>query len=258
SFSTLVRAIEQGRLTFANIKKAARCALTDNAGELSLILISLAAQAVWHIPIAITAIQVLAVDVVAELFPITALGWDKPVGKLLRDYPRRLGDHIFSRSTVREFILFGLLAGTIAYANFLFFFVRAGLSPAYIDTASGLYAQATILAYITLVFCQFTNLLLVRADEQGRFFTSYLWSNRKLLIAFGISLACIGIIIYCPTVRPYFDAGPLSLADWLTALGGAAVYLGIRLLQRHTRKHSRAAVVRLHQAVHGDASSVRI
>lgn len=258
SFSTLVSAIKQGRLTFANIRKAARCALTDNAGELSIILVSLAGQALFHIPLAITAIQILAIDIVAEVSPITALGWDKAQRELMHDRPRRLSDHILNAATVREFIMFGLLAAVIAYGNFLFFFARQGLSPAYIDSTSSLYAQATILTYVTLVLCQFVNLMLVRADDRVRFFTRYLWSNKKLLIAFAISIFCIFNIIYNPLIQPYFHAGPLNLMDWLTAILGAAIYLAVRLIQRHSRKHTRHAVIKLHQEVHGKTSPARI
>jgi len=246
SFSTLVSAVEQGRLTYHNIVKAARCALTDNAGELLAILISLIGQSVFHIPLAITAVQILAIDVIAQMFPITALGWDGAQHKLMHDQPRRLSDHIINKKAVGEFIGFGLLSAALAYANFLFFFERRGLSPVHIDSTSTLYSRATILTYVTIVLCQFINLMLVRSDNHERFFTSYLWSNKKLLIAFAISFFCIANIIYNPWIHPYFHAGPLTWGDWLSALAVAIIYFSLRLLQRHTRKHSHAALLRDH------------
>jgi Ca2+-transporting ATPase len=258
SFNTLVGAIEQGRLTFANIRKAARCALTDNAGELFLILISLVVGAVFHIPMAITAIQILAIDVIAELFPITALGWDKAGHNLMKDTPRNLSDHIVNKSAVREFVGYGILSAVLAFGNFMFFFVREGLSPVFVDVTSQLYAEATILTYVTLVLCQFMNLLLVRADAHDRFFTGYLWSNKKLLAAFAISFFCIANIIYNPIIQPYFNAAPLDVVDWLTAVVVAGIYLTIRLAGRHSRKHTRHAVITLHREVHGPDSPVRI
>jgi Ca2+-transporting ATPase len=259
SFDTLVGAIEQGRLTFRNIKKAARCALTDNAGELLIILISLAMNALFHIPIAITAIQILAIDVIAEMFPITALGWDSASSKkLMHDKPRRLQDHIVNKSAVREFIGYGFLSAVLAYGNYLFFFERAGLSPRFIDTASPLYMQATILTYVTLVLCQFINLLLVRTDDNEPFFTSYLWSNKKLLGAFGISIFCILNLVYNPLIQPYVRAHALTAADWLTALTAAGIYLCVRLLVRGHPHHTREAVVALHHEVHGHDSPVKI
>jgi Ca2+-transporting ATPase len=260
SFDTLVGAIEQGRLTFANIKKAARCALTDNAGELILILISLAMNAIFHIPIAITAIQILAIDVIAEMFPITALGWDSASSrKLMHDKPRQLKDHIINAAAVREFLGYGFLSALLAYLNFLWFFDRQGLSPRYIDNGSHLYMQATILTYVTLVLCQFINLLLVRTDDSEPFFTKYLWSNKKLLIAFGISVFCILNLVYNPAIQPYVSAAALSWRDWLTAFLMAGIYLAIRLVVRIERKHySRHAIIQLHHEVHGHGSGAKI
>ncbi len=247
SFSTLVSAIEQGRLTFRNIVKAARCALTDNAGELFVVLISLAAQAIFHIPIAILAVQILAIDIIAELFPVTALGWDPAQGDLMHDRPRNLKDHIINRRAVGEFIGYGLLAASLAYGNFMFFFERHSLSAVQFDTHSTLYAQATILTYLTIVLCQFINLLLVRTSDREPFFTRYLWSNKKLLIAFAASMFCILNIIYNPWVQPYFHAHALTIVDWACALLAATVYLLVRLFHRYSKKHSRKAVLALHR-----------
>jgi Ca2+-transporting ATPase len=246
SFSTLVSAIEQGRLTYRNIHKAARCALTDNAGELFVILMSLAGQAIFHVPLAITAIQILAIDIVAEMFPITALGWDKAQRNLMHDQPRKLSDHIINKRAVTEFVVFGMLSASLAYLNFLFFFTRRGLSPQYIDPSSHLYAQATILTYVTIVLCQFVNLFLVRSDEHEKVFTSYLWSNKKLLFAFGLSFFLIANIIYNPLVSPYFHAQALSFVDILTAVAVAVIYFLVRMSQRHTRKHTRKQLFKDH------------
>lgn len=258
SFGTLVGAIEQGRLTFQNIKKAARCALTDNAGELFAILISLVLQATLHIPLAITVLQILAIDVIAEAFPITSLGWDKAQGRLMQEKPRRLNDHILNGETVREFIGYGLLAAILATINFLLFFIRRGTTPMHIDSLSSLYAQATTLTYVTLVLCQFLNLLMVRTAEHAKFFAPYLWSNKRLLFAFGLSLFCILNLIYNPLIQPYFKTGALRFDDWLMALVAAAIYLGVRLLQRHLHKHSRRVVLQLHRDIHGASSPAKV
>jgi len=245
SFATLITAIEQGRLTFRNIKKAARCALTDNMGELIVVLISLTATAIWGIPAAITAIQILAIDVIAQMFPITALGWDPAVHRLMLGAPRDPRDHIINRGTVTEFVSYGLLAAALAYGNYLLYFPRHHLSPLHLSTHTHPYLAASILTYVTIVFCQFMNLLLVRSQGQP-LFSRYLWSNKKLLAAFAISLFCILNIVYNPLIQPYFGSAGLTGWDWLMALAVAAVYTGIRLLHRHTRAHSRRALITTH------------
>ena len=246
SFATLVAAMEQGRLTFQNIRHAARCALTDNMSELMTVLISLAAAAVWHIPAAITAIEILSIDVVAQIFPITALGWDPAQRRLMHDHPRDPHDHILNRKTVLEFVGFGLLAATLAYANYLFYFQRHHISAEHLATGASPYLQATVLTYATLVLCQFMNLLLVRS--QNRLFSRYLWSNKKLLAAFAISAFCILNIVYNPVVQPYFGSAALGAQDWLTALLACSLYTAIRLFHLHTKTTSRKALIRKHGA----------
>jgi Ca2+-transporting ATPase len=246
SFNTLVSAIEQGRLTYRNITKAARSALTTNAAELGAVLIGLVFQVAFHIPIAITAIQILAIDVIAQIFPVTALGWDPAQHELMKEKPRNLRNHIINRRAVSQFLGYGLLSAALAYSNFLLFFTRRQMSPIYMNTASEVYHQATMLTYTTIVLCQFINLLLIRTDEREPFFSKYLWSNKKLLLAFGISFFCILVIMYCPFVQPYFSAGPLSIGDWGMALFAASIYLSVALFRRYDKKHTRKAVVALH------------
>jgi Ca2+-transporting ATPase len=250
SFDTLVGAIGEGRLTFKNIKKAARCALTDNAGELLTVLFGLLGLTLLHIQPAITAIQILAIDVVAQILPITALGWDQAQRKLMREKPRDLHDHIINRTAIRGFIGFGLLAAVLAYGNYLAFFTRHHLSSRYLDLSThataALYHQATTLTYLTLVLCLYVYLMFERADAHEKFFTSYLWSNRKLLLAFAVSFFLITTVIYNSHVQPYFSTGPLTLLDWLTALLCATLYTTVRLILRHTSKHKRAPVLKLH------------
>ena len=249
SFTTLVGAIEQGRLTYRNITKAARSALTTNAAELGAVLISLVGQIVFHVPVAITAIQILAIDVIAQIFPVTALGWDPAQRELMKEKPRNLNDHIINHRAVFEFLCYGALAAALAYGNFLLFFVRQHVSPIRINTSSELYQQATILTYTTIVLCQFMNLLFIRTDVREHFFSRYLWSNKKLLLAFGLSLICILNIMYNPYIRPYFSAGPLNIGDWGMAFLAAAIYTSISLFRRYDKRHTRKAVMELHRQV---------
>jgi Ca2+-transporting ATPase len=251
SFDALVGAIAQGRLTFQNIRKAARCALTTNSGELITVLAGLLGLAALNIEPAITPIQILAIDIVAQMLPVTALGWDKPLANLMHEKPRDLRDHIINRRAIGGFLGFGTLAAVLAYGNYLEFFMRHHLSPMYLEHTLPLYQQATTLTYLTLVLCLYVYLLFERADTHGKFFTAYLWSNKQLLAAFAGSFFLIGNIIYNPWLQPYFSTQKLDVADVFSALLCAAFYMLLRLSQRHTRKHSRRAVVELHHQVHG-------
>ena len=70
---------------------------------------------------------------------------------------------------------------------FLLFFARHHLSPVHLSTFNPLYSEATTLTYLTLVLCLYVYLLFERSDVHEKFFTGYLLSNTKLLIAFAVS-----------------------------------------------------------------------
>lgn len=230
SFHTLVGAIQEGRIIFQNIKKATLNCLTGNFGELSTVLISLAAFSIFGVPIAITAVLILGIDLMAELFPIAALGWDRADSELMDDPPRNPDDHILNRRSVVSLAFSGLLIGILAYGNFLLFISRHGGHPASFNKSQAtLYASAITLTYVTICFCQFANILATRTRTYRQsFFSSYLWSNKKLLSAFGLSIAGMLCIAYLPPVSRYLGSGPLKATDWLSAIAAALLYLGLR------------------------------
>ncbi len=227
SFHTLVSAIQEGRVIFQNIRKAAISALTSNSGELFTVLVSLAAFSLWDIPIAIPAVLILLIDLMAELFPIASLGWDPAYGELMDEQPRRQQDHILNWKRITDLALCGILMGGLAYANFLFFIERHGGQATHFDKHQpALYASAVTLTYLTIVTCQFANILIRRTHSFRRsLLSSYLWSNKHLLAAFLLSFAGILIIAYAPIAQNYLGSGPLGLTDWLLALGAAFIYI---------------------------------
>jgi len=228
SFHTLVNAIQAGRVIFRNIHKAALSAVTSNGGELFVVLVSLAMQAFYNIPIAIGAVQILAIDLIAELFPIAALGWDPAEGDLMHEKPRSLKDHILNRSNIWDLVWSGALMGSFGYANYLLFFARNDLSPEGFSKTAAAYATATTLTYVTICMCQFGSIFMRRIKPGHKLLTSYLWSNSKLFIAFGISITLMLSLIYIPFIQPYFGTAALGASDWMYAILAAVIFVTIR------------------------------
>ena len=247
SFTTLVGAVQEGRVIFQNIRKGALSAFTSNAAELVVNLLSLMAATLFQIPLAITVMQILAIDLVAELFPIAALGKDKGDGELMSDPPRRLKDHILNKQSILDLAWCGLLIGGFAFLNYLWFFERNGVSGVGIDENSALHMQATALTYLTIVLCQLANIMYRRTS--AGIFSKYQLHNRQFWLAIGFSLLCVSIIIYQPNIGKYFNTMPLSFVDWLYALGAMGVFVAIREFQRHNRQHHRRSILNLHEEV---------
>lgn len=238
--SSLPVGIIKRRARSQNIISVVRSALTCNAAELLTVLLGLATLSLLSVPPAITTRQILAIDIITLILPVMALGWDKI-------QHRQTSEPLINRQTALRLTGFGGLAGLLSYANFAFFFVRHGLSARFLDTGLPLYAEATTLTFLSLVLCLCVHLVFERSDRREKFFTRYLWSNERLMGGFAASLILIINLLYNPWIQPYFGTTALSLGDWLSVLACTVLYFGFRLLQRHTRKHTRRAVVQLHR-----------
>lgn len=243
SFHTLVGAVQQGRTIFQNIKKGTLSCFTSNAAELVVNLTSLAAAAAFHVPLALSVMQILAIDLLAELFPIAALGRDKADGELMHEKPRNPRHHILNTKTILDLLWCGVLIGGFAFINYLWFYHRNGVDPQNLPAENLVHLKAMALTYLTIVLCQLFNIL-QRRSVNG-LFTRYQLHNGQLWLAMLFSLFCVANIIYNPWIAPYFQAGALSAMDWLYAIGAAVLFVAIREFQRTTRKHSRQAVLAL-------------
>ncbi len=226
SFHTLIEAIESGRTIFQNIKKATLACLTSNFGELITVLLSLAGTSLLGIPPAITAVQILAVDLIAELFPIAALGWDKPTGSLMTRQPRDPKDHIFNARSAVDLIGTGALIGVLCYGNFIAYAARHSVAAHNLSRGSAVYLGATTLSYVIICLCQYANILMRRSSE--RTLTRYIFSNRQLWLAMAVSFFCVLNIVYNPYVQKLFQTHGLGIIDWVFVLGSVLIFFAIR------------------------------
>jgi Ca2+-transporting ATPase len=232
SFPTLVEAVREGRTIYNNLKKTVLASMTTNMAELTIVLLGLVAVSMgdWAIPI--LAIQMLAVDLLAEVAPLTLLTYDPSTPEMMREPPRDPASHIMNARSSIEVALLGLLIGALAFGNFAVYMAREGvaLTTAVVQNAADPallthYARATTLAYLTIVYCQFVNILSHRHTYTSLFNRNF-WTNRILLTSIAISIGMVLLGVYGPYISDFLSfAGPRA-HDWAYVLGAAAVYLG--------------------------------
>lgn len=236
SFSTLVYAIREGRTIYNNLKKTIIASLTSNGAELAIVLLGLAGVALFGWPIPILVIQILAIDLLAEILPLTALTFDPGARDLMTSLPRRPQEHILNRYTMSEILFLGFLMGALGFVNFVVFMERTG---AELTVTHFLYSRATTLSYATIVFCQFANIL-SRRYAYDSFFNSNLWSNTKILWSIVISIGFTITAIYTPFISSFLGFAPLTLSDWVSVLAAVALFLAaheiIKAFKRSRRK----------------------
>jgi Ca2+-transporting ATPase len=234
SFSTLVRAVEQGRVIYANISKGVISCLTSNAAELIVNIASLFLATVAGLPLAINVLQILAIDLLGELLPIAALGRDPEQGRVMTQPPRDPKLHILNAHSIRDLLSAGSVMGLLAIANFLLIFNRSGFDPFAGEVPASVVAHATTMTYVTVLVCQLFN---ITQRRSGRgLFTRYTVSNPTYWLA---CLAGVGImlaIVYVPWLQSMFKTGPLDPVDWGFVAVAAAIFVTFGELARLVRE----------------------
>ena len=217
NFSTIVVAVKEGRTIFSNLEKTIKTNLTSNVAELTCVLIGFV-SVFFGIATPILAVQILLVDLVGEMFPITMLTYDPPEESIMENPPRNPKDKILTKGAMVGIAFAGIIMGLVAYSAFLIsFFIRP-------DAANN-YEKAITITFISIIFGQFANLLSRRTE--GNVLGKYLFSNRNLLIAIAFAVSCILLIVYIPVLNLYFHTAPLHAIDWILPISAGAICLTI-------------------------------
>jgi len=236
SFHTLVGAIKEWRIIFQNLKKTILLNVNANGWELFTVLPSLVAMALWRIPMALNPLQILAIDLIGEMWPLAALTWDPGQERLMNEAPRDVKQHILDKHVIIDLIWSSALMWLLWYAAYLLYFTLHGISAFGVDTWTIAYMTANSVTYTTVMMWQFANILSRRAWWIESVFSRYIWSNKKLLIAFSFSIVCVMLLIYNPIISWYFSFWAMQLIDWILPISWGIIFLLVREFHKFWRR----------------------
>ncbi|MFW6035477.1 MAG: cation-translocating P-type ATPase [Halothermotrichaceae bacterium] len=232
SYPTLVHAIRKGRTIYNNLKKTVLASLTTNGAELAIVLLGMLFGALFGWPIPILTIQILSIDLLAEILPLTAFTYDPGSKTLMTSPPRRRDEHIVNKKSITEILFLAVLMGGLAFANFGLFNKMLGGN---LTEGHEFYARATTISYLTLAFCQWINIM-SRRYEFTTIFNKNFFSNKKMLYSILISIGMVLIVIYTPYINSYLGFAGVTPGDWLRVFAAGAVFLSaheiIKLLKK--------------------------
>jgi calcium-translocating P-type ATPase len=219
NFASIVAAIEEGRAVFENIRKFLTYILSSNIPE----LVPYLAFVLFRIPLPLTIIQILAVDLGTDMLPALALGAEKPDPGVMLRPPRARTERLLSWGLMaRAYLFLGVLQAAAAMAVFFFVLGAAGWQyGTSLDRNDPLYLQATSACLATIVVMQMMNVFLCRHPLKSSLAFG-LFSNPYILMGLAAELALILFIIYTPAGNWLFGTAPIGGEVWLLALAGAA------------------------------------
>jgi len=220
NFASIVTAIEEGRAVFDNLRKFLTYILSSNIPE----LVPYLAFVLFRIPLPLTIIQILAVDLGTDMLPALALGAEKPDPAVMQRPPRARSERLLSWNLIaRAYLFLGVLEAAAAMAVFFFVLDTAGWQ--YGETLARnapLYLQATTACLAAIVMTQVMNVFLCRHPRRSVF--SYgLLSNPLILLGIAAELGLLLFIVYTPAGNWLFGTAPLGAEVWLFAVALAAL-----------------------------------
>ncbi len=223
SFASIAIAIEEGRAVFENIRKFLTYILTSNTPE----LVPYLAFVLFKIPLPLTIIQILAVDLGTDMLPALALGAEKPDPSVMERPPRARTDRLLSGGLmVRAYLFLGVLQAAGAMSVFFFVLHTAGWQyGSRLERSDPLYLRATSACLATIVVMQMVNVFLCRHPLKSAF-SFGLASNFYILLSLAAELVGILFVIYTPAGNWLFGTAPLDADVWLLAIA-CAVLMGM-------------------------------
>ncbi|WP_448338402.1 cation-translocating P-type ATPase [Chloroflexus aurantiacus] len=225
NFASIVAAVEEGRRIFGNIKKYLMYLLSSNIGEITL----MAGATFAGLPLPLTAVQILYVNLATDGLPALALAVDPPEDDLMRQPPRDPRRGIFTRPVVGLMLTGGLWSALVNISLFVWA----------LQSGRGL-VEAMTMTFVSLVLIQFFKAYNFRSDHLSVFHRPF--ANRWLNLAILWELVLLLGVVYLPFLHEPFGTFPLSLIDWLIIGGVALTIVPVLELAKWVLRHRMPAV----------------
>jgi Ca2+-transporting ATPase len=201
NFASIVAAVEEGRGIFGNIKKYLMYLLSSNIGEIGL----MAGASLLGLPLPLSAVQILYVNLATDGLPALALAVDPPESDLMRRKPRDPRTGIFTRPVVTLMTVGGLWSALVNLG--LFAWARA---------SGRSIEEAMTMTFVSLVLIQFFKAYNFRSDRLS--VLNRPLANKWLNLAIVWELILLVLIVYVPFLHAPFGTFSLPLVDWAIVL----------------------------------------
>jgi len=198
NFASIVAAVEEGRIIYGNIKKYLMYLLSSNLGEIGLMGVA----SLLGLPLPLTAVQILYVNLATDGLPALALSVDPPEPDLMRRPPRPKGQGIFTRPVVALMSVGGIWSALVNLSLF-------GWA---INTHRSA-AEAQTMVFVSLVLIQFFKAYNFRSDRHSVLNKPF--ANKWLNLAVLWELTLLALIVYLPVLHEPFGTFSLPLVDWI-------------------------------------------
>ncbi len=218
NFSTIIKAVKEGRRIYDNILKFIKYMMTTNSGELWTLLLG----PIIGLPVALLPIHILWINLVSDGLPAIALSYEKAEEDIMSRPPRPPQQSVFANGRGLHMIWMGMLMAGIA------------LSLQGWAINQGLHWQTIV--FNVLCLSQLGHVLAIRSENQS-LFSIGVFSNKPLIGAVLLALLLQLLITYIPFLQPIFHTESLTLNEFILVVAASSiVFFAVEIEKLVSRK----------------------
>ena len=221
NFSTIIKAVREGRRIYDNILKFIKYLMTTNSGELWTLLLG----PIIGLPIALLPIHILWINLVSDGLPAISLSFEKAERNIMNRPPRPPQESVFAGGRGIHMIWVGMLMAGIA------------LGAQGFAIRNGLHWQTIV--FNILCLSQLAHVLAIRSENQS-LFSIGIFSNKPLIGSVILSLLLQFCVTYIPFLQPIFKTEALTLNEFL-GVGAASsiVFFAVEIEKAISRRNGK-------------------
>jgi len=212
NFASIVHAVEEGRAVFDNIRRFVTYIFTSNVPEIVPFILFV----LFKIPLPLTVLQILAIDLGTDLLPALALGVERPEPGVMRRTPRPRSERLLNRRVLsRAYFFLGPIQTAACMGAYYWAYLSRGWQPGTPLPDSGrAYALATTMTFAGVVATQIGNAFAQRTTRESVFRVG-VFSNRLLILGIITEVALLAAMVYWAPLAGLFGFVPIEARDWL-------------------------------------------
>ena len=221
NFSTIIKAVGEGRRVYDNILKFIKYLMTTNSGELWTLLLG----PIFGLPVALLPIHILWINLVTDGLPAISLSFEKAEKDIMKRPPRPPQQSVFANGRGLHMIWVGLLMAFVTLAAQAW------------AIKNGLHWQTIV--FNVLCLSQIGHVLAIRSEKQS-FFSSGIFSNKMLIASVVLALVLQFVLTYIPVLHPVFQTESLTLKEFtVVCILSSLVFVAVEIEKMFSRRRAR-------------------
>lgn len=212
NFASIVAAIEEGRTVYSNLQKFLLYILNSNVPEAIPSVLFLFSRGL--IPLPLTVMQILTVDLGTDMLPALGLGAEKSEPGIMDQPPRARTAHLLNKTIVwKAFGWYGMIASVLSTVAYFFVNWLHGWPHVALAASGNVYIMATTMTLAAIVFCQIAAAINCRTQLTSVFKIG-LFSNHRIWFGIGFEIILIALLMYVPVLQGLFNTTGIAGSDW--------------------------------------------